>query len=106
MARLVPCPACGAHLREGDTCPACGATLRAGPSATALLLGLALTGCPSKDDTGPGPQPEYGVEVTDLDDDGYTSDVDCNDDDASIHPDAAETAGDGIDSNCDGQDDT
>lgn len=39
----------------------------------------------------------------DLDDDGYTCDIDCNDNDASIHPDAQESC-DGIDANCDSTD--
>ncbi|MFK7926828.1 MAG: putative metal-binding motif-containing protein [Myxococcota bacterium] len=50
----------------------------------------------------------YGAEFTldvDADGDGYTDNVDCDDDNADIHPDATEVAGDGIDSNCDGEDD-
>jgi hypothetical protein len=76
------------------------------------LLGLALAGCgndePSDTDLDVGDmQPMYGdVPVTDQDGDGYEAGVDCNDDDPSIHPDAEETAGDGVDSNCDGNDDT
>ena len=37
----------------------------------------------------------------DLDSDGYAADVDCNDDDPDVYPDAVEVC-DGIDQNCDG----
>ncbi len=40
----------------------------------------------------------------DDDNDGFTADVDCNDDDETINPEANDVAGDGIDANCDGFD--
>jgi uncharacterized repeat protein (TIGR01451 family) len=42
--------------------------------------------------------------LADADEDGYTEDVDCNDADSTIHPDAEEIANDDIDQNCDGVD--
>jgi len=52
----------------------------------------------------------YGVPATDSDNDGYiskdTGGDDCDDNDANVHPGAAETPGDNVDSNCDGNDDT
>lgn len=107
---MIPCASCGSHHRRVDNaCPHCGARVVA-PSATrvsaaAALLALGLTACPSND-IGDEPQALYGVVVTDGDGDGHGADVDCNDDDASIHPDAEETPGDGVDSNCNGNDDT
>ena len=58
-----------------------------------------------------GNQAEYGVPDTgmyeDNDGDGYSeAEGDCDDTNADIHPGATETPGDGIDSNCDGNDDT
>jgi hypothetical protein len=55
-------------------------------------LALLLTGCL---------QP---LLAPDNDQDGFLNDVDCNDNDATIYPEAAEVAGDDIDSNCDGCD--
>ncbi len=43
----------------------------------------------------------------DADGDGYSPSAgDCDDTLASVHPTADETMGDGVDSNCDGEDDT
>ncbi len=65
--RLYACPGCHEHVRaEDDACPHCGAELRGegwvARAASAILVGLALTGCPDKG----GPvstsvEPEYGV---------------------------------------------
>jgi hypothetical protein len=40
----------------------------------------------------------------DSDQDGYTSDIDCDDNDPGRHPGAVDTIGDGIDQDCDGID--
>lgn len=107
-----PCPECACFVRDEATCPHCGHRLRAGsalsPTAAALMLGLAATGCIGAGDSGDAVA-LYGVADTgsvDNDGDGWTAREDCDDDDADIHPEAEETAGDEVDSNCDGEDDT
>lgn len=107
-----PCPSCACHvLAHACSCPHCGATLKrcsvVSYTTAAALLGLtAVSGCIKI------AQPEYGVampidtSVVDEDGDGWFSDEDCDDDNADVNPDAAETPGDGVDSNCDGADDT
>ncbi|MDP2311021.1 MAG: MopE-related protein [Pseudomonadota bacterium] len=113
---LHPCPSCSCHVAtDVGACPHCGASLAivgAGSRdlrlpAAALLMGLALTAC-----TFPQPQAKYGIaindtsDLVDADEDGFAAADDCDDDDAAINPEAEETPGDGVDSNCDDEDDT
>lgn len=115
MSLLAPCPICLTPVAAAATCcPTCCLHRRAGTrprggAAAIALLGLSLAACDDKgDDSGqPLPQAEYGVAFVDEDLDGWAADGgDCDDSDAAIHPKATETPGDGVDSNCDGSDDT
>lgn len=58
VGKLVACPSCSTHVLSGEThCPQCGAEVRdvrglaLGRTAGAVLMGLALAGCPSDDDS-------------------------------------------------------
>ncbi|MES2642132.1 MAG: MopE-related protein [Myxococcota bacterium] len=110
---LHPCPSCACHVAtDAGACPHCGASIPVTARdfrlpAAALLMGLALTAC-----TFPQPQAKYGIAINDTseafdgDGDGYVLADDCDDEDDTIHPDAEETPGDEIDSNCNEDDDT
>lgn len=114
----LPCPACACFVKAGEQdCPHCGASMGSEDSslpvlsttAAALMLGLAATGCIGAGDGGDAVA-LYGVPDTgyvDNDGDGWSvRDGDCDDEDETIHPEAEETPGDEIDSNCNDDDDT
>ena len=121
---LLPCSVCAELVLEGScSCPHCGEKhpchARQLSRAAALLgLGLALSACETKDGDSAGDSPTYttytGTEADysavethpDDDGDGYEADIDCDDSDPNIHPEAVETPGDGVDSNCNEDDDT
>ena len=107
MPPLTACPACGQHvLSAACSCAHCGAKLKdcaLRATAAAALMGLSLGGCVMHG------EPEYGVVVSYDDEDGdgyYAQTDDCDDNDAAINPGAIDTVDDGIDSNCDGDDNT
>lgn len=118
------CANCGCYCRPDESrCPHCESGFEAASSelphhsraAAALLLGLSLgmNGCVGQSKYGVPDsmaQAEYGVPDTayvDDDGDGWAvRDGDCDDTNSAIHPEATETPGDGIDSNCNDEDDT
>ena len=66
-------------------------------SQGALSTDTADTGTP--DDTG---DPDDTAEPVDADGDGFDEELDCDDEDPDVHPDAEDTCGDGVDNDCSG----
>jgi hypothetical protein len=117
---LKACRACEALIFEGTcVCPHCGdkaACYRSTPTAAAALLGLSMLapGCfkdvssdytaAAVDDTGSYAD-DTGEGGVDRDNDGWSvNEGDCDDDNPDIHPEAEEIPDDGVDSDCDGED--
>ena len=99
---MIACPQCNTPTLPGR-CAHCH-TDTAGVLWTgfraASLLGLILVGTSCV-------EAMYGATVSeeDLDGDGSFQPYDCNDNHDTVFPGAQEVAGDGIDSDCDGEDD-
>ena len=124
MSKLYFCYTCNEHHYTTDVCPNTPNSYKRSKSlALVALLGLTACGEDPKDtaedtavteETGmvsdTGMADLYGVPDTgswDNDGDGYTpEDGDCDDNNPDVNPGAEETPGDGVDSNCDGEDDT
>ena len=107
---LCLCPECGQHhLQSDEACPHCHVVRKPQSTrvqtAVAVMMGLQLTGC------GVVVQDLYGVPVMDTgayvdeDGDGFPASEDCDDQDETIFPGAEEVPGDGVDQNCNGEDD-
>jgi hypothetical protein len=104
MPTLKSCPTCAQLIHEDARCCHFCCAKRSTVSGTAAMalmgLTLAVGAC--------SPENLYGAPPSvDEDGDGYGDrDGDCDDSDASVNPGAIDTVDDGIDSNCDGDDNT
>jgi hypothetical protein len=105
---LIPCSLCGSHHFSTERCPHCSSGTRQRKNIGLLLgLGLAACGDDGLKDTA-SMEPEYGAAWigVDMDGDGFFEDEDCDDENADINPEAEEIPDDGIDSNCNEDDNT
>ncbi len=91
------CNRCFSHYHAAEgSCPHCAPSVRRPSLATLAMLGLSLTACAEKEDTGeepaetaePSMEMDYGVPEYDMDGDGWSDMEDCNDEDANTYPGA------------------
>lgn len=121
---LDQCSACNGFLPSGHTaCPNCGpqpaadgvvrsVAKRVVASATGGLVAMTLMACygsayvpiEARPVEAQPPRPACEPGQADADRDGSCTPADCNDTDASVYPGAPDSAGDGIDQSCDGED--
>ena len=123
MKRLYFCGVCHSHHYVSEGCTNSPRTRNSVGIALVALLGLTACGeaeqkdsastedSATSEDSGVVAEPSmedlYGVPWTDNDGDGWAAEEgDCDDNNPDIHPEAREIAGDGVDSNCNGEDDT
>lgn len=97
---LPSCPECGAvpHPRVAELALASGRTLlQLGIGSSFAVTLMACYGAPSDYES---------CGSRDVDRDGYCGQLDCNENDATVHSWADDPLGDGIDQDCDGADGT
>ena len=108
MARtLMVCPSCTTHVLVGDaTCPHCGVALPSSGAVTrtagALLMGLALAGCPADDTDKNGTTAAYGVPTTGDESDSLSTTSSSSGDDTSSSGASSSTGPGDTDTDTDG----
>jgi hypothetical protein len=107
---MKPCPSCDRHIRTTEKeCPHCGNDLRsalikwrnAAAAGAASMVLAACYGGAGTYDSGELYDSVDDTSLIDNDSDGHFASEDCNDEDASINPDADEVCDDEVDNDCD-----